>query len=96
MRLDYFKKGIRSFLQVSGKGWVVCDPEEMNSLEILGEEINATKANDMVLVKVKILKAEYYDTKPTSRNSWWQNTLTAFLNWLHNNNYGRQIYYPAS
>src|SRR3982750_3520833 len=31
VRLDFFKKGKNYFLQVKGKGWVVTDPEEMNS-----------------------------------------------------------------
>src|SRR5215216_6264307 len=35
VRLDFFKKGTNHFLQVSGKGWVVTDPEEMNHLEVL-------------------------------------------------------------
>ncbi len=96
VRLDYFKKGINSFLQVSGKGCVVCDPEELNTLGLSDDAFKSFNAQKDVLVKVKILKAECYDTTPTSSHSWFKNRLTAITKWLHHNNYGRQIYYPAS
>src|SRR4051812_17094024 len=78
VRLDFFKKGKGAFLQVIGKGWVVSDPEEMNSFVALPDETKQQAGNVMVLVKVKIMKAEYYETS-TSRQSWWKhavNTVT--------------------
>jgi len=94
VRLDFFKKSTNYFLQVMGKGWVVTDPEEMNSIENLPEEARAMALNDMVLVKVKIMKAEYYE-KTTGRLSWWQNVVNTFNAWL-GNNYRPDTYYPAS
>jgi hypothetical protein len=51
----------------------------------------------MVLVKVKILRAEYYETR-TSHQSWWQSAINTVTTWFRNsNNHIRpDIYYPAS
>ena len=96
VRLDFFKKGANCFLQVMGKGRVVTDPEEMNMLDALPHETRKAAQQHMVLVKVKINKAEYYETKP-ARASWWKNTVSSFTTWFrHSNNYRPDIYYPAS
>jgi general stress protein 26 len=96
VRLDFFRKGKSCFLQVNGKGWVVTDPEEMNSFVTLPEDAKQLAMNEMVLVKVKITKAEYYETKST-RHSWWQNAVSSVSTWFrHSNNYRPGTYYPAS
>jgi len=96
VRLDFFRKGKSCFLQVNGKGWVVNDPEAMNAFVALPEEARTTAAHEMVLVKVKIMKAEYYETK-TTRSSWWQHAVSTVSTWFRtSNNYRPDIYYPAS
>ncbi|HEU4471772.1 MAG TPA: pyridoxamine 5'-phosphate oxidase family protein [Flavisolibacter sp.] len=97
VRLDFFKKGKSYFLQVNGKGWVVTDPEEVNGFVTLPEDAKNLALNEMVLVKVKIMKAEYYETK-TARHSWWQQAVNAVSTWFRNSNsqYRPDIYYPAS
>src|SRR5689334_13472249 len=72
VRLDFFRKGKSCFLQVNGKAWMVNDPEEMNAYVSIPETGETFPVSEMVLVKVKIMKAEYYETKST-RHSWWQN-----------------------
>ena|SRR5688572_1150034 len=96
-RLDFFKKGKTYFLQVIGKGMVVTDPEEVDRFVNLPEEEKQNLLNEMVLVKVKMTKAEYYETR-TARTSWWQNAVSAFTTWFRNSNnhYRPDIYYPAS
>jgi general stress protein 26 len=95
VRLDFFRKGTTCFLQVNGKGWVVNDPEEMNSLDAL-EGGSFIPTPDTVLVKVKILKAEYYETN-TARHSWWKQAVSSVSTWFRNsNNSLTDIYYPAS
>ncbi len=95
-RLDFFRKGKTSYLQVMGKGWVVSDPEAMNAF---GELPPATLSalQDTVLVKVKIMRAEYYETR-TARQSWWKQAVNSVTTWFrHSNNQLRpDIYYPAS
>lgn len=44
VKLDFYRKGTGYFLQVTGKGHVVNDPEEMNALEILPEDVKKTGA----------------------------------------------------
>ncbi|HEU4633385.1 MAG TPA: pyridoxamine 5'-phosphate oxidase family protein [Flavisolibacter sp.] len=95
VRLDFFKKGTNYFLQVSGKGWIVTDPEEMNSLEGLSEEAKRMAMHEMVLVKVKIMKAEYYE-KAAGRLSWWQNMVNTVSAWFRHDSYRPDTYYPAS
>ena len=100
VRLDFFRKGKSYFLQVSGKGWMVNDPEEMNSFINLPEDAKQSATIDMVLVKVKILKAEYYETKSSNRNSWWHTAVNTVTTWFRNSNsnsnYRPDTYFPAS
>ena len=97
VRLDFYKKGKSYFLQVSGKAWVVTDPEEINSLSILQEDIFERLEGDMVLVKVKMQKADYHETQTIGRNSLWQNTVSMFSGLFRNSsNYQPSTYYMAS
>ena len=96
VRLDFFRKGKNYFLQVSGKAWVVTDPEEMNLCDTLPDEAKQLAMNEMVLVKVKITRAEYFETR-TTPNSWWQTAANTVSTWFRNpNHYRPDIYYPAS
>jgi hypothetical protein len=97
VRLDFFKKGTSSFMQVSGKGWVVTDPEELHSLSSLPEQAKEAAMKGMVLVKVKIMKAEYYETRTPRAGNWWQNAVNGFTAWFRSSNHFRpDIYSPAS
>lgn len=97
VRLDFFKKGKDCFLQVCGKGWVVTDPEELNAMVSLPADARKLAMNEMVLVKVKIMKAEYHETRTADQHSWWQNTVNSVTTWFrHSNNLRPGVYYPAS
>lgn len=95
VRLDFFKKGASFFLQVSGKGWVVNDPEELNALNLGGSDTGKV-INDLILVKVKILKGEYYESR-TGSISWWKQAVNYVSSWFRpNNQYRPETYFPAS
>lgn len=97
VKLDFYKKGAGYFLQVMGKGFVVNDPEEMNSFVTLSEEIKKLANNTVALVKVKIQKAEYYETRTVSNASWWQSAVSYITTWFKNNQYRpNNTYFPAS
>ena len=102
VRLDFFRKGTQYFLQVTGKAFMVIDPEEINTLEDTLPEDVKQKGEGNVLVKVKILKAEYHDTSSAPRaanTSWWQNAVSSVYTWFRHSNgsYQRpEVYYPAS
>ena len=103
VRLDFFKKGKNYFLQVEGKAWIVNDPEEINMLSswdtIPGGE--GQKMDNMVLVKVKMIKAQYHETGSIERaanNTWWQNAVSNIYTWFRsaNGGYRGEVFHPAS
>ena len=103
VRLDFFKKGKNYFLQVEGKAWIVNDPEEINMLSswdtLSGEE--AQILDNMVLVKVKMIKAQYHETGNIERaanNTWWQNAVSNIYTWFKsaNGGYRGESFHPAS
>lgn len=63
-KLDFSKKDKDFFLKIFGKAFIVTDPEEINSIFYLSDEIRekATK-NEIVLIKVKISHADYFEKK---------------------------------
>lgn len=97
VKLDFYKKGAGYFLQVTGQGFVVTDPEEMNVYVTLPEEIKMLAINKVALVKVKIQKADYHETKTSHRTHWWQTAVSYVTTWFRNNQYRPDsTYYPAS
>jgi general stress protein 26 len=97
VRLDFFKKGISYFLQVMGKGWVVNDPEEINAYVTLPEDLKNINDGTMLLVKVKIMKAEYHESKTQSRASWWNSAVSSFTTWFRSGQLRPgNTYFPAS
>ena len=95
VQLDFYRKGVNCFLQVSGKGWVVTDPEQISDFLAVTETAKNFSFEDMVLVKVKMLKADYYETQTRTKNTWWQNAMSFITGWI-NNGYGPTTYFPAS
>jgi general stress protein 26 len=96
VRLDYFKKGKECFLQIMGKAWVITDPEELTSFISLNDEMAGAISNDMVLVKVKMMKADYQETNKVG-NSWWANTIGYIFTWFRSSNtYRPSTYFQAS
>lgn len=96
-RLDFFKKGVDYFLQVTGKGSVVSDPEELQYFQQQQEDPTAPVPHQMVLVKVKILKAEYFETNARLRSSPWQTARHFFSNLFKApGGVGSSTYFPAS
>jgi hypothetical protein len=96
VKLDFYKKG-KGFLQVMGKGYVVSDPEEMNTVVALPEDAKKLKEENCALVKVKILKAEYFETNASHKTSWWQQAWITVSGWFSHNPYRPDnTYFPAS
>lgn len=97
VRLDYFKKGSSCFLQIMGKAWVVTDPEEVNTFIDVTENLDVSLFNDMVLVKVKMLKAEYYETQTRTKSSWWHSAVNTVTTWFRSPNHvNSNTYFPVS
>lgn len=96
-RLDFFKKGVDFFLQVSGKGWIITDPEEICSFMEMNPEVDPAVFSGYVLVKVKMLKAEYYETQPRTKSTWLSHAFSTITTWFRStNNVGHNTFFPAS
>lgn len=59
-RLDFFRKGKRFFLHLTGKAYLVTDPEELNEIISVTEDIKQKAMSHMVLIKFRIAAADYY------------------------------------
>ncbi len=85
VRLDFFKKNTNYHLQIRGKGFSVTDPEEVSAF--LGSLPGSTSVyNDTVLVKVKMLTADYFETSTSEKTNWWQNAISSISNWFGSSN----------
>lgn len=62
-RLDFYKKGKDYYLHVVGKACVVDDPEEINTVEMLDDELRKLASTSMALISMKITKTYYYPIK---------------------------------
>ena len=97
VKMDFYRKGTGCYLQVCGRGFVVADPEEMNFLTMLPEDARKTGNDSLALVKVKIEKADYHETRSMHNTSWWQNAWYTVATWFRHNSYRQEnTYFPAS
>lgn len=97
VRLDYFKKGVDCFLQVMGKAWVITDPEELNSFISLVDGVSHEDVDNLVLMKVKMMKADYQETHSRTGKAWWGNAFSSLFTWFRSSgSYRPNTYSPAS
>lgn len=64
--LDFHKRGTDCRLQVSGKAIVQDDEDDLFSISNYS---NGT-AGKMLLIKMKIMQAEYFESKPSTKETW--------------------------
>jgi general stress protein 26 len=95
VRLEFFRKGKKFFLHLTGKAFIVTDPEEINSLVF--DEIKERVADHMVLIKVKMTKADYFESSPPADHAgWWRDLRTQLHAWLFNTRPGYKPYHLES
>lgn len=81
--MQFYRKGKGYYLQITGKAYIVNDPEELNGLIGLSDEVKARAFQEMVLVKVKIGSARYYTINPRfAYKPNFMGWLNRFYNWL--------------
>ncbi len=94
VRLEFFRKGKQFFLHVAGRAFIVTDPEEINSL--VHDDIREQTSNHLVLIKVKMLKADYFESPDTANAAGrWHDLRTQLHAWLFNTRRGYKPYYLA-
>ena len=81
-RLEFFRKGKNFYLKIMGKACIVNDPEELNGLVSVSDDIKTKAMDQLVLVKVKIQSAEYMENNPPETNGWFQSIRSQFNRWL--------------
>jgi Pyridoxamine 5'-phosphate oxidase like len=91
VRLEFFRKGKRFFLHITGKAFIINDPEEINSL-VYGNIMDKLPEH-MVLIKVKMLKADYFESLPSTHAGWWRDLRAQLYGWLFNTRPGYKPYH---
>jgi len=90
-RLEFFRKGKGFFLHIEGRAFIINDPEDLNSLP--DEEIRDQAACDRVLIKVKMGKADYFESMTAQNHlGWWRELRTQLQAWLFNTRPGYRPY----
>jgi len=94
VRLEFFRKGKEFFLHVAGKAFIVTDPEEINGL--VHEDIRGLTGDHLVLIRVKMLKADYFENANSSMHAgWWRDLKNQLHTWMYNTRPGYKPYYLA-
>ena len=94
VRLEFFRKGRDFFLHASGKAFIVTDPEDINGL--LDEDIREKADDRLVLIKVRITKAEYFQSvAPHTQTGWWRDLRNQLHVWIFNTRPGYKPYQLA-
>ncbi len=78
--LEFYKKGSGCHLQLSGEGTIVDDPEAV--LCAINNDLNSEHMHAVVLVKMKVTYAEFYETKYASDNISWPKKIKTAINHL--------------
>ncbi len=66
--LNYFKKGKNYFMNIFGKARIINDPEELAyQTDLSQEELNSALTTQL-LIRVKILKVDFYDNDYEKKN----------------------------
>lgn len=91
VRLEFFRKGKGFFLHIKGKAYIVDDPEDVNSL--LFEELKEQLSPNMVLIKVKMAKADYFESMMRTHHAgWWHDLRMQLRSFLFNTRPGNKPY----
>ncbi len=76
--LNYFKKGKNYFMNITGKARIVKDPEELTYITNLTPAEVTNALTNQVLIKVKILKVDFFENNLTRKNYLVKKTQTLF------------------
>jgi len=97
VKLDFFRKGLDYSLQVIGNGYIVRDPEELFVVTTNIDEVKQFNPEKMVLIKVKMTRADFFENISGHKSSWLQNTINMLQAWIfpHAPGYGPTTYYPG-
>jgi general stress protein 26 len=82
-KLNFFRKGKEFFLHITGKAVIINDPEELNNLVSLDENIRFGAVNNKyILLKMRIQQAEYYERHSHKYGMGWNKFVSKIFHWL--------------
>ncbi len=81
-RLEFYKKGKQSLIKINGRACIVDEVEKMSNLVGLPDEIQSKALDQLLLIKVKIEKAEYCETNPPANRNAFQLIAREIKRWL--------------
>lgn len=79
-RLDFYKKGKPFFLKIKGSATIITNENEMGMYKKTYWDLRKKTNRQLMLIKVKINYAEYYEV--TKDLSWWEKVIDLFAGWL--------------
>lgn len=84
VELNYYRKGNSFTLKVYGKAYIMDDPEEMLSTPDVISQLGDTNYGDMVVIKVKIARADYFERKEGEAFRFWSKVKENFNQFFFN------------
>ncbi len=95
-RLNFFRKDKDYSIEVSGKAFIVHNEDEVNTLVDLPNDVTANAMHHLVLVKIKIMNAKYFE-RPVEKQGYSFGHLTKKLyNWFFINPHVYKPYTPGA
>ena len=90
--MDFFKKGKDFYLRIDGIAHIMNDPEQINSLIDLPDDVKLKAMHESILIKVKILKADYFECGKSVTSPWIEKLREQFHNLVFNHRAGYRPY----
>jgi general stress protein 26 len=88
-KLRFFKKGKEYFLHISGKAFIINDPEEIQHLVSLPDDVREAAINNrFVLLKMRIQKAEYFERHSRNSAAGFTSLISKMFSWLFDHKTG--------
>ena len=82
-QLDFFRKGVEHYVRITGKAYIINDPEEITTLMSVSDDIREKALDERyALVKVRIMKADYYETHNSSNVKVWSKVFNKIYSML--------------
>jgi general stress protein 26 len=82
-KLNFFRKGKEYYLNITGKAYIINDPEEITHLVSLSDEVrDAAINNRFILVKMRVQKAEYFAKQPEKAGLGFNGLFSKMFSWL--------------
>jgi hypothetical protein len=81
-RMEFYKKGKHSVVKINGRACIVNDANAVTGLVTLPDDIKEKALDQLLLIKVKIEKAEYFETSPDIKGNTIKQVASQFKKWL--------------